>query len=125
MANEISNAQNAGVASAATQEIEPFAAAHAVIGVFIVPLTIVVLIGVSVGARYPRGTTVLTTLLFLLWMIQFALAFVGFLGVAALAGLHGVNALAMVGLGIYLVLSTWAFDVTLLRRRFRPATPAR
>ena len=37
------------------------------------------------------------------------LAFVGFLGVAALAGLHGVNALAMVGLGIYLVKSNWAF----------------
>ena len=109
VANEIANTENARVASGATQEIEPFGAAHAVIGVFVVPLTIAALIGVSVGARYPRRTTVLAALLFLLWLIQFALAFVGFLGVAALAGLHGVNALAMVGLGIHVVKSNWAF----------------
>ena len=106
VANEIANA---GVGSVAPQEIEPFSAAHAVNGVFIVPLTIVALIGLSFGARHPRRTTVLAAVLFLLWVIQFALAFVGFLGVAPLAGLHGVNALAMVGLGIYLVKRHWAF----------------
>ena len=106
VANQIANA---GPASGVTQEVDPFAAAHAVIGVFIVPLTIAALIGLSFGARYPRRTTVLTALLLLLWLLQFALAFVGFLGIPALAGLHGVNALGMVGLGIYLVKSNWAF----------------
>lgn len=77
VADEITNA---GVARMAVQEIDPFGAAHAVIGVFIVPLTIVALIGLSFGARYPRRTTVLTAVLLLLWVVQFTLAFVGFLG---------------------------------------------
>jgi len=110
VANEIATARNATAASTAVPEVEPFGAAHAVIGVFIVPATILALIALSVGARFPRRTTVLTALLFLLWVVQFALGFVGFLGVAAaLAGLHGINALAMVGLGIYLVKGNWAF----------------
>jgi hypothetical protein len=109
VANEIANAGNPRVGSAAVYEIEPFGAAHAVIGVFVVPITILALIVLSFGARYPRKTTVLAALLFLMWVVQFALAFVGFLGVAALGGLHGINALAMVGLGIYLVKSNWAF----------------
>ena len=109
VAKEIANAGNNGAGSAAAYEIEPFGAAHAVIGVFIVPTTILALIGLSFGARYPRKTTVMAALLFLLWVVQFALAFVGFLGVAALAGLHGINALVMVGLGVHLVKSTWAF----------------
>jgi hypothetical protein len=110
VANEIASARNAAVASTAVNSIEPFAAAHAVIGVFIVPATILALIALSVGARLPRRTTLLVAVLFLLWVVQFALGFVGFLGVAAaLAGLHGINALAMVGLGIYLVKSSWAF----------------
>src|ERR1700694_957759 len=108
-ANQIANAVNPGVAGAAAPEIDLFGAAHAVNGVFIVPITIVALIALSLGARYPRRTTVMTALLFLLWVVQLALAFVGFLGVAGLAGLHGINALAMVGLGVYLVRSDWAF----------------
>lgn len=109
VAKEIASAGSAGAASAAVHEIDPFGAAHAVIGVFIVPTTILALIGLSFGARYPRKTTVMAALLFLLWVVQFALGFVGFLGVAALAGLHGINALVMVGLGIYLVKGNWAF----------------
>ena len=105
VANQIANA---GTASEVAQEVDPFAAAHAVIGVFIVPLTILALIALSLGARLPRRTTVLTGLLFLLWVFQFMLAFVGFAGVAPIAGLHGINALALVGLGIYLVRSNWA-----------------
>src|SRR6202165_420530 len=109
-ANQIANAVNPGVAGAAAPEIDLFGEAHAVNGVFIVPITIVALIALSFGARYPRRTTVMTALLFLLWVVQFALGFVGFLGVAApLAGLHGLNALVMVGLGIYLGKSNWAF----------------
>jgi len=108
VASKIANAGNPSAASA-VGEVDVFGAAHAVIGVFIVPLTIAALVGLSFGARYPRRTTVLTALFLLLWLLQFALAFVGFLGIPALAGLHGVNALGMVGLGIYLVKSNWAF----------------
>lgn len=108
VAKEIANTGNPSAASA-VDEIDVFGAAHAVNGVFVVPITILALIILSVGARYPRKTTVMGALLFLLWVVQFALAFVGFLGVAALAGLHGINALVMVGLGIYLVRSNWAF----------------
>jgi hypothetical protein len=114
VASEIGLAQRP---TGASPELEPFAIAHAVIGVFIVPLTILALIALSVGARYPRRTTILAALLFLLWVVQFGLAYVGFLGVAPLAGLHGINALAMVGLGIYLVRSNWAFG---RRRREMP-----
>ncbi len=108
VADEIANAGNPSAAGA-VREIDVFGAAHAVNGVFVVPVTILALIMLSFGARYPRKTTVMAALLFLLWVVQFALAFVGFLGVAALAGLHGINALVMVGLGIYLVRSNWAF----------------
>jgi hypothetical protein len=107
VANKIANAGNPSAASA-VDEIDLFGAAHAVNGVFVVPITILALIILSFGARYPRKTTVMAALLFLLWVVQFALAYVGFLGVAALAGLHGINAVVMVGLGIYLVRSNWA-----------------
>lgn len=108
VANKIANSGNPSVGTA-VDEIDVFGAAHAVNGVFVVPITILALIILSFGARYPRKTTVMVALLFLLWVVQFALAFVGFLGAAALAGLHGINALVMVGLGIYLVRSNWAF----------------
>lgn len=116
VANQIASA-NSRVSSAAAFEIEPFGAAHAVIGVFIVPLTILALIGLSLGSRYPRKTTVMAAVLFLLWVVQFALAYVGFLGVAALAGLHGINALVMVGIGIYLTVTGGSW--------MRPGFPAR
>ena len=109
VANEIPSAGNASVTSTTVQGVELFAAAHAVIGVFIVPLTILALVALSFGARLSRRTRVLTALLFLLWVLQFALAFIGFVGAAPIAGLHGINALALVGLGIYLVKSNWAF----------------
>ena len=66
------------------------------------------LVGLSLGARYRWRTTSLTALLFLLLLVQFALAVVGFLGIAAVAGLHGINALLMAGPGIYLVKNTRA-----------------
>ena len=108
VANQIANSGSPSAAGG-VPEIDVFAAAHAVNGVFVIPITILALIALSVGARYQRKTTVMAALLFLLWVVQFALAFVGFLGVAALAGLHGINAVVMVGLGIYVVRSNWAF----------------
>ena len=106
VAGQIANSANGSETRSAVQEVDLFAAAHAVIGVFIVPLTILALIALSWLARRTR---VLTSLLFLLWLFQFGLAFIGFAGIAPIAGLHGLNALALVGLGIYLVRRNWAF----------------
>ena len=102
-------ANSADLTQAATQNVDPFAAAHAVSGIFIIPPTILIMVGLSLGARYRRRTTTLTAVLFLLVVIQFALAVVGFLGVPLVAGLHGINAILMVGLGVYLVTSNWGF----------------
>lgn len=69
-------------------------------------LTLLVMVGCSFGSRYPWRTTVLTGVLFVLWVIQYVLAYTG---IELLSGLHGVNALIMIGLGGYLTASTWAF----------------
>lgn len=91
------------------QTVEPFAAAHAVIGIFIIPPTSLVLLGLAFGARHPRRTIGLTALVFLLMVVQFGLAAIGFVGVAAVAGLHGINALILFGLGAWLTWKHWAF----------------
>src|SRR5437667_11404053 len=62
VASKIANAGNPSAASA-VDEVDVFGAAHAVIGGFVVPITIVALINLSSGARYPRKTTVMTALL--------------------------------------------------------------
>ncbi len=90
-------------------EVDPYAAAHAVSGLFIIPPTILILIGLSFGARYPWKTTGLTAGLFLLVVIQLLLGVVGFFGFAAVAGLHGLNAVLVLGLAAYLVVRNWAF----------------
>ena len=48
----------------------------------------------------------LTGVLFVLLLLQIVLARVG---IPAVSGLHGLNALILVGLGGYLVGSSWAF----------------
>ncbi len=116
-ARQVAGATNAEVTTTAVQNVEPFSAVHAVNGVFIIPATILILVGLSFGARYPWRTTVLTALLLVLIAVQFALAVVGFLGVPAIAGLHGINALVLVGLGGWLTWTNWAFG------RRAPATP--
>jgi hypothetical protein len=69
-------------------------------------LTLLVMVGCSFGSRYPWRTTVLTGVLFVLWVIQYVLAYTG---IELLSGLHGVNALILIGLGGYLTARTWAF----------------
>jgi hypothetical protein len=124
VANTIANAGNSSAASA-VDEIDLFGAAHAVNGVFVDPITILALIILSFGARYPRKTTVMVALLFLLWVVQFALAFVGFLGVAAVGGPHGINALVMVGLGITWLEATGLSGAKRPRRRSRTVSACR
>src|SRR6266853_2287110 len=69
-------------------------------------ITILVMIGCSFGARYPWRTTILTSVLFVLLVIQAVLAHTG---IPALSGLHGVNALILIGLGGFLTGRNWAF----------------
>ena len=57
----------------------------------------------------PGKTTGLSALLFLLVVLQLALANIGFSGAALVGGLHGLNALLLVGLALWLVWRRWAF----------------
>lgn len=126
LAKQMPFANNPDVTQAAAQEVDVFAAAHAVSGIFIIPPTVLILIGLSFGARYPWRTTILTALLLLLLVIQFALAVIGFLGVPLVAGLHGINAILLVGLGTYLVTRNWAFGrVISTPKSLAPVSPSR
>jgi hypothetical protein len=89
----------------AFKNADPFAGLHAING-DITALTILIMLGLSFGARFPRRTIVLTGVLFVLVILQYLLARVGLPTVAAL---HGLNALILVGLAGYLVGTNWAF----------------
>jgi hypothetical protein len=89
----------------AFKNADTFAGLHAING-YLVGLVILIMLGLSFAARHPRRTTILTGVLFLLLLLQILLARVG---IPAISGLHGLNALVMVGLGGYLVGSSWAF----------------
>ncbi len=69
-------------------------------------ITILVMIACSFGARYPWRTTILTSVLFVLLVIQ---SFLAYVNVPIVSGLHGVNALILIGLGGYLTGRNWAF----------------
>src|SRR5437899_12015811 len=88
VAGQIANSANGSETRSAVQEVDLFAAAHAVIGVFIVPLTILALIALSWLARLPRRTRGLTSLPSLSCLCQLGLAFIGFSGIATIVGLH-------------------------------------
>ncbi|GAC1509800.1 MAG: hypothetical protein NVS1B3_12110 [Candidatus Dormibacteraceae bacterium] len=90
---------------AAFKNADTFAGLHALNG-DLIAVPILVMIGCSFGARYPRRTKILTATLFVLLVIQVVLAHTG---VAVLSGLHGVNALVLIGLGGYLTGAHWAF----------------
>lgn len=91
---------------------DSFASLHAINGTFVIPITILVMIGLAFGARHLARVKWLTAALFGLMVVQFFLGFFGGAQTAAgsaVAGLHGVNAMAIVGLSIYLLRETWAF----------------
>lgn len=89
---------------------DSFASLHAANGSIAVPLVILVMIALSFAARHSGRVKALTAALFGLLVIQ---AVLGFFGGAqttagsAVAGLHGLNAMALVGLTVFLVRSTW------------------
>lgn len=89
----------------AFQNADTFASLHRLNG-DLVGLTILIMVGLSFGSRYPWRTTILTAVLFLLYIVQFVLSATG---IPVVSGLHGVNALVMIGLGGYLTGRNWAF----------------
>ena len=93
---------------------DSFAGVHRANG-DLIGVTILLMVGCSFGSRYPWRTTILTAVLFVLLVIQSALAYTG---ISLVAGLHGVNALLLIGLGGYLTGRNWAFG------RSRSATSA-
>jgi hypothetical protein len=96
---------NAKDVYAAFKNADSFAGLHAVNG-YLVGINILILLGLSFASRYPRRTTLMTGILFVLLLVQIVLARTP---VAALAGLHGINALVLIALGGYLFSSNWAF----------------
>ena len=78
------------------------------------------------GARHPARVKWLTAALFGLMVIQFFLGFFG--GVqttagSAVAGLHGLNAMALVGLAVYLLRENCAFRPAPLAQPLAAAAP--
>ncbi len=96
---------NANDVYSAFKTADNFAGVHRANG-DLIGLTILVMVGCSFGSRYPWRTTILTAVLFVLLVIQSALAYTG---IPLVAGLHGVNALLLIGLGGYLTGRNWAF----------------
>ena len=96
---------NANDVYASFKNADGFAGLHAING-YLTGINILILLGLAFGSRFPRRTIILTAVLFVLLVLQIVLAR---MPVPPLAALHGINALILVGLGGYLVGSTWAF----------------
>jgi hypothetical protein len=97
---------NAKSVYAAFKNADSFAGLHFINGTLVISVTTLVLIGLALGARYPRRTVLLTALLFLLLVVQFIL---GAQPIPVVSGLHGLNALILIGLAGYLTSSHWAW----------------
>jgi hypothetical protein len=92
----------------AFKNADTFAGLHALNG-DLTGLTVLVMLGLSFGARHPRRIKIMTGVLFALLVVQVVLAHTG---IPLISALHGLNALVLVGLGGYLTGSTWAFGRT-------------
>jgi hypothetical protein len=96
---------NAPAVYAAFQNADRFAGLHVTDG-YLIGITILVLIVLSLGSRHSRRTTGLTVLLFFLLVLQVLLARVT---IPLVSALHGLNAIALTGLGGALTGRNWAF----------------
>jgi hypothetical protein len=102
---------NAGSVYAAFKNGDKFASLHGLIGTFVIPITILVMIALAFAAGLSRRDKGQTIGLFGLMVIQFLLGVIGSSGsvaAAVIGGLHGLNALAIVGAAGSLVFRTWA-----------------
>ena len=95
---------------AAVKGAEIFVLIHALNGGLIIPVTMLVLIGLSFASRYSWRTTGLTAVLFGLMVIQLLLAIAGNNKLVFVAGLHAVNAVVLVGYAAWTVRRNWAFS---------------
>jgi hypothetical protein len=103
---------NANAVYSAFKIGDRFASLHVLVGTLVIPLTILILIALSFGARMPARTKGETAGLVGLMVLQFLLGVVGSgggAGLAVIGGLHGLNALFIVGLSGSLVFRNWAF----------------
>ena len=82
---------------------------HALNGSGLIPLTMLVLIGLSFASRYSWRTTALTAVLFGLLIIQFALAGAGLSHLPFVGGFHAVNAVLLASYAAWTVRRNWAF----------------
>lgn len=88
---------------------EIFAGLHAINGSLVIPVTMLILIGLSFASRYSWRTTGLTAVLFGLMIIQDSLAIAGFNKLAYVAGFHAVNGVVLVAYAAWTVRRNWAF----------------
>jgi hypothetical protein len=101
---------------AAFKTADTYAGLH-VLNAGLIFLTLLLMVVLSFGSRYPWSTTILTGVMVVQIFLQSVFAHTG---VPVVAGLHGVNALIMIGLGGFLTGRNWAFG-----RRAEASTPAR
>jgi hypothetical protein len=93
----------------AYKSADVFALLHGLNGVLVIPVTILVLIGLSFASRYSWRTTGLTAVLFGLMVIQDLFVLAGVSNLAFIAGFHAVNALVLVSYAAWTVRRNWAF----------------
>jgi hypothetical protein len=82
------------------------AAIHVLNGYDVIPITTVVLIGLSFAARHPRKTTGLTALLAVLLLLQILLVW---LKIPWVTPLHALNAIVLLALAGWLTWTNWAW----------------
>jgi hypothetical protein len=102
----------------AAADADVFGLLHVLNGSLVIPLTMLVLIGLSFASRYSWRTTGLTAVLFGLMVIQDSLAFVD---KPFVAGLHAVNGVVILGYAAWTARRNWAFGRNGLTRSGRAA----
>jgi heme A synthase len=91
---------------ASFKDADPIAQLHVFNGYFVIPITTLVLIGLSFAARHPRKTTGLTALLAVLLLLQMSLVW---LAIPMVTALHALNAVVLVALAGWLTWTNWAW----------------
>lgn len=106
----------------AAADADVFGLLHFLNGQLVIPLTMLILIGLSFGSRYSWRTTGLTAVLFGLMAIQDTLAFID---KPFVAGLHAVNGVVLLGYAAWTARRNWAFGPNGLSRSWRAAGTVR
>jgi hypothetical protein len=102
---------NANAVYSAFKDGDRFASLHGLVGTFVIPVTVLVMIGLAFAASLSRRDKGQTFGLLGLVVLQFILGVIGTSGgtaAAVIGGLHGLNALAIVGAAGSLVYRSWA-----------------